>query len=340
MYKIKKTVMDITFLKAGNGDSILISHNSHNILIDGGNDSCFLLKEIDAIKEKREIIDLLIITHQDDDHIKGIEDLLKHIDTYHDRDQFIKKILFNSPRLIKGTLHTNNDDSHLSYRQAYNVENLIKRLRFEVECCTDKTAHIQFDKLNIKVLSPIQEDLDKYSDAKGAYLSNNDRCDWSKSLSHLDKYIDDDNLDDDPMNRTSIVLDISIEDRKVLLTGDITPDRFEKIINGMYISNGNKPVHFDLIKLPHHGSYRNLTKNVLEKIDCSTFVISTNGKKYSLPNKRALLKIFKYMPNTFNKEIEFIFNYESVLDLLKITPQEMKQYNFKLTSSQNNVSWR
>ena len=63
--------MDIKFLKAGQGDSILISHNSHNILIDGGNDSYFLLKEIDAIKERKEVLDFVIITHHDDDHIKG-----------------------------------------------------------------------------------------------------------------------------------------------------------------------------------------------------------------------------------------------------------------------------
>lgn len=326
--------MDIKFFKAGQGDSILISSNSHNILIDGGNDSSFLLKEIDAIKERKEVLNLIIITHHDDDHIKGIEDLLKHIDTFPNRDQFVKQIFLNSPRLIKGMLK-DTDDSHLSYKQAYEMEDLITRFHFLAGFCTDNTPVIKFENLSIQALSPTQECIEKYSNAKGAYLSSDHRCDWGERLFDLEKSLDDDSLDSDAANRTSIVLNVKFDDKNILLTGDITPKRFNDIIDKMYYDNGNQPVLFDLIKLPHHGSYRNLSKGILEKINCTKFVICTNGKNNFLPNKRAMLKVLKHTYREKDQELEFIFNYEEVLDYLKITSEEMKHYNFKLTSTKN-----
>ena len=73
--------MKIEFLKAGTGDCILINHNSKNILIDGGNESTYLISKYNEIKSRNEIIDFLIVTHHDDDHIKGILDLFKEIET-------------------------------------------------------------------------------------------------------------------------------------------------------------------------------------------------------------------------------------------------------------------
>lgn len=64
--------MKIEFLKAGTGDCIIINHNSKNILIDGGNESTYLISKYYEIKAQNEIIDFLIVTHHDDDHIKGI----------------------------------------------------------------------------------------------------------------------------------------------------------------------------------------------------------------------------------------------------------------------------
>lgn len=47
--------MKIKFLKAGTGDSILIHHKIYNILIDGGNDSSYLLNEIEKIHKKMNL---------------------------------------------------------------------------------------------------------------------------------------------------------------------------------------------------------------------------------------------------------------------------------------------
>ncbi|HJE03674.1 MAG TPA: MBL fold metallo-hydrolase [Aliarcobacter thereius] len=76
--------MEIKFLKANNGDSIHISFGNKNILIDTGTGATYLSKPngrpqngelkslINKLQSKNEKIDLLIITHWDDDHIGGV----------------------------------------------------------------------------------------------------------------------------------------------------------------------------------------------------------------------------------------------------------------------------
>ena len=108
--------MKIKFLKAFNGDSILISfddeaHQSRNILIDGGIGGTYKTEKnskgkpefgdlkivIDNLRLKNEFIDLLIITHIDDDHIGGI---LKWFDSDLEAADLVKKVWFNSGGLI------------------------------------------------------------------------------------------------------------------------------------------------------------------------------------------------------------------------------------------------
>ena len=80
--------MKVNFLEANNGDCILVSYEydgyKKNIMIDSGVSKTYeykigrlkkegsLKKVILDLQEKDQNIDLLIITHVDDDHIGGI----------------------------------------------------------------------------------------------------------------------------------------------------------------------------------------------------------------------------------------------------------------------------
>lgn len=325
--------MEIKFLKAGTGDSILIHHKNYNILVDGGNDSKYLLSEIEKIHQKKEFIDLLIVTHHDDDHIKGIIDLLKLVidGEYGNETALIKKVIFNSPRIILGTI-VPLKNRLLSYKQAHELEELLNKTNAVWEKYTDKSTPITFDDLRIDFLSPSEEDLEKYSDNKGVYLTSDFRCDWESPLSLLEKHIHDKSQDKSISNKSSLVIKVECDNKRILLTGDVTPDRLETILNKLSIENGNKPTHFDYIKLPHHGSYRSLSKNIIEKIICYNYIISTNGNKHFLPNKRALLKILKFLKRD-KEQVNFMFNYEEALDNLEITAKDKKEYNFIVTSN-------
>lgn len=318
--------MKIKFLKAGSGDSILIQDAGHNILIDGGNDSPYLLKEVETIYTNKEKIDLLIITHHDDDHIKGIIDLLS--EKKYQKD-FIGRVIFNSPRKYLNLLPQNNDSRLLSYGQAYDVENILIKLNLSWQITSEDTPDLKIGGMNLKFLAPRVIDIKKYAEHKDAKLLSNYAGDWNTGLKEIENHLNDDSQDKSVPNSNSVVVLLTHEKKEYLFTGDITPKRLEEIINNLYTQNKNKPLNFEIMKLPHHGSYRSLNKSILEKIICKKFVISTNSNKHYLPNKKAIMKVLKYSPIVAN-EINFYFNYNEAIDSLNISEQDLADYKINL----------
>lgn len=330
--------MEIKFLKAGTGDSILISHKKKNILVDGGNDSQYLLKEIIRINEAKQKIDLLIITHHDDDHIKGIIDLLKMLksdESFKNEKKFIGQVIFNSPRMVLGKI-TGSKKEELSYAQAFEIEELLAHFDVEWKLSTELSNSIEFSGMKIDILSPTKKDLNTYSNNNGAYLTGDQKCDWKTPLRILEKYLSDKSQDISVPNKSSTVLNVICEGKKILLTGDVTPARLNTILEQLVEDNNGDPVHFDFVKLPHHGSYRSLNEDILKKIKCTNFIICTNGRRHYHPNKRALLKIVKYSESN-DLPINFMFTYQEVISELLITEKEKKDYNFQLVP--NNRSY-
>lgn len=143
--------MKIKFLQAFNGDSIWISTTNndipYNILIDGGTSTTYSYKDkkdgktkdgdlkklINTLNSKNEKLDLVILTHIDDDHIDGF---LKWFSKDETAIHNMKEIWFNSGRIIKKFL--NDTDSEIdplkfkeettltSVRQGVDFENYIR----------------------------------------------------------------------------------------------------------------------------------------------------------------------------------------------------------------------
>lgn len=331
----------IKFLKAGRGDSILISSKGENMVIDGGDDATFLLKELDDIKNKNECLNYLVITHHDSDHIKGILTFLIEVknERYGVPKDFIKHVFFNSPRLINGLKITKNSN-YLSYKQAFDIEVLIRELDLTCDSLLIESSNeIRVGEFKLKSLSPTQEIIDDYVEkTPEIYLSNTGKGDWHNPLKTLEQFVHDKSLDNSTSNKTSIVFEIEKGNKKGLLTADVTPDRLEEIIDSLYNKNGGKCIKYDFFKLPHHGSNRNITKNIIKKINCDSFLISTDGNNNKLPNKKTFLKIINFL-NRDENEINFIFNYSNVIELLGVTLEEQKKYNIKLTPNNSEYGY-
>lgn len=331
--------MKIDYLKAGTGDCIFINHNSKNILIDGGNESTYLISKYNEIKSRKEKIDFLIVTHHDDDHIKGILDLFKEIETRNE-EPIIDNVIFNSPRKILGKIENTSESNLLSYKQAYELEQYLvnhQKINWETSLNTaniEKKLYDLFDDTNLKfkIFSPTADILKKYASNKGAYLTSDNRCDWDSPISILINSIDDKSQDKSESNITSTVLLLNYKDKNYLFTGDVTPTRLNDIIDEL--KQQNPVINFEQVKLPHHASYRSLNSEILQKINCTNFIISTNSKKHFLPNKRALIKILSNRNS--NELIKFYFNYGEVIGNLKISKVEEKKYNFNLISNNKN----
>jgi hypothetical protein len=81
-------------------------------------------------------------------------------------------------------------------------------------------------------------------------------------------------------NLSSIVVVAEFGGKTMLLTGDA---RGDDILAGLtiagFIDNAKKgKAHFDVLKMPHHGSNRNMTLDFLNRITADHYVISANGE--------------------------------------------------------------
>jgi hypothetical protein len=71
--------------------------------------------------------------------------------------------------------------------------------------------------------------------------------------------------------------------RRMLLTGDARGDH---VLEGLEAANLLKDgtCHVDLLKLPHHGSNRNLEPKFFEQITADHYVVSSNGERFDNPD--------------------------------------------------------
>ena len=71
----------VRFIDVGQGDSILISSNGYNALIDFGDQSDYGSELLDALRSyKIERLDCIIVSHYDMDHVGGAPKILKALD--------------------------------------------------------------------------------------------------------------------------------------------------------------------------------------------------------------------------------------------------------------------
>ena len=318
----------IKMLDGFNGDCFVIEITQNdsrtNIIVDGGISKTYIRElrdEIKSIEEKEENIDLMFITHVDDDHIGGI------ISFFEDEEidkKIVKKVVFNSALSVARYMKTEYDsrreidinktsERKMSYQQGKTLEaELIK-----YELLNEKVTKVN-DILNIRdykiiILSPRYEDIKRLhnkweretSDKREASCSDNDYNTSIKELLINDKF----NEDKSVANISSISFILDLGTCKILMLGDTRSDIVTKSLNDLGYNKENKII-VDYVKLPHHGSANNLYYDLLEVIVCKKFIISTDGSIFNHPDKKTLARIINSIDN-----VEFYFNsniYENI----------------------------
>ena len=82
------STLSVTFIDVGQADSILITNNNHNMLIDAGNNEDGPLL-VSYLKDKEiTSFDYVVATHPHEDHIGGMDDIINNfdIDTFYMTD--------------------------------------------------------------------------------------------------------------------------------------------------------------------------------------------------------------------------------------------------------------
>ena len=85
-------------------------------------------------------------------------------------------------------------------------------------------------------------------------------------------------LDNSVPNLSSIMLLVEAEGKTVLLTGDGRGDHLLEGLQQAGLLETDGTFHVDVFKLPHHGSARNLSAELFERIIAGTYVICADGK--------------------------------------------------------------
>jgi beta-lactamase superfamily II metal-dependent hydrolase len=274
--------VDFLCVGEGSGDAICIRYGDDHLgyrvtVVDGGHASTSekLIAHIEQNYHGAGTkITHVVLSHADDDHARGLIDLLKHFKVYN--------LWMNRPwRFASETLP--------SFHQNYTLEGLIAYMREKhpylvemEEIAAEKgiTIHDAFqgDVVgDFRILAPSRSryislipDLEKtpqsYAEKKGILKVVMDAV--STAVGGVAEKWGIETLSNDPpatsaSNETSIVQLGTFAEGTVLLTGDVGPEGLAEAADyAELIGQLKTPT---LVQVPHHGSRRNVTPAVLDR---------------------------------------------------------------------------
>lgn len=302
--------MRINMLKAEHGDCFIISLETTvgtvmNILVDGGTRRTYryILKNTlcDIIK-RGETLDIIIVTHIDDDHISGI------ISLFNDTD-FISKL---HPKVVIYNFYNSHpvgesSNNYISYRQGDILSELLvnynKRESDKVKIYSAIAGdRLDFGGVEICILSPLLSDKNRLNEIWKRNQISAHENDYAITLESCDDI--DGNCSSTITNKSSISFIVSCEAHAVLMMGDAPPDLICQQLLQMNYGRCN-PLKLSAIKLSHHGGENSINSELLGIIDCDKFLVSTNGKIFKHPRKKTLGRIIKN-----NSKAKLYLNYK------------------------------
>ena len=308
----------ITFeaLNAKHGDSILLRYDDAGEqrlwVIDGGPGGVFkgsLWPRLEELKGDEEAlrIDLAMVSHIDDDHINGMLQLSRSLVKAKDKGKTppldIRRFWHNGFREIVGgseaaiapvakeaSLAAAKDDlaeiaakfgidSHAGQLVLASVGQGVDLLAdigalgiphndpFGTVIMAPQTVKLEGAKITF--LGPLKNRLDALKQQWADATTDGD-------VTRLVSLFNEDR-DESVPNLSSISMLVEIGKRKILLTGDA---RGDDMVSGWEAAGRDpeKPFSIDILKMPHHGSDRNLSEEFLKLFPADHYVISADGK--------------------------------------------------------------
>ena len=341
--------VSIKCLKAEHGDAFIITvaqgDELHYIVVDGGPSSKFCIEEVVDELKAIPIVDLMVLTHFDDDHIAG---LLAYLEAYKDSTLPVREIWANCSKEIR--VHTSSD---ISYSQANTLDEYLntfcaKQKLIRKDNINNNRPKIDLGFCKIQVLSPtpaaLQTNLNQYICTNATIASRRVDNDRGISLEELSTREHKESADgDDIINRSSIAFLLEAEGKTVLMMGDADPwIVYHKLVDLGYSETA--PLKADLMKVSHHGSRNNTCMQLLNILDCNKFLFSTNGgfgNSYH-PDRETLAKLLISAKRKEGSQVCLYFNYpketiESRTGTL-LTEEEMREYNCTVIDDTGTVS--
>ncbi len=307
-------VLALEALPAKHGDCLLLHYGDDEepelVVIDGGPAGVYaaaLRPRLEALRRARAIdpddplpIRLLMVSHIDDDHINGLLDFTDALIAHTGPREFVIDSLWHNSfddvigqdiaaggqtaqavvasalpelRLPAGRRH---EAAVLaSVPQGQRLRDNAARLNltpvnvpFDGLVRADGSGPFEFDDgLELHVIAPSVQRLAGLQKAWDKHLRQHANRKDAVIAAYRDR---------SPFNLSSIVVLVSFGGTRMLLTGDARGDH---ILDGLREAGllANGPFHVDVLKLPHHGSNRNVTVDFFRQIPADHYVASGDG---------------------------------------------------------------
>jgi len=349
----------ITMLPAKAGDCILIEFlkENYHILIDGGYADTYYnyLKDILAdLSAKGKRIQLLVITHIDADHIRGIQAFLREngdadnpviigvdevwynafsqIETEPKQQGSVSGYLRMAlqGKALQGNINSKSGSHDISVTQGNTVAELLlghgyhwnERFMGRAVCTENVETVMLSDKIRCNLLNPGKEELNQlvnywisdmkrnirnfkiyddvlYNAAFEGSLVNISTEEHEREIKNISssgiqssdyRKINivewETRIDHSITNRSSISFLLQYDDITLLFPGDCPIQLFQEKL----------PKYIDVVKLPHHGSWANISREFIKNTSVSYYLLSTDGEKYGHPSPSVIRSIMDEAP--------------------------------------------
>lgn len=304
----------IEMLPAAHGDALLVEYGDehiHRFLIDGGPLSTYadLESRLGDLPEKG--IELLVVTHVDTDHIEGVLRLLAP-----PTNRWLvkpKEIWFNGWRHLK--------EDNLGGREGEFMGALLEhraKTIWNTSFAGNAVRVADDGPLEVKlrggmVLTLLSPDANKLWELIDDWEESCKK--WNMTPGRLEKALErfleagkfqpdteetlgpDDLLpallaelkkrDDSNANGSSIAFLAEFSGKSCLFLADAHVDVVCTSLRQLGYSEDD-PLRVDAVKMSHHGSKKNLNKELFDLVDAEHFLVSTNGNIHGHPDQAAI----------------------------------------------------
>lgn len=298
------------------GDSLLIEYGTnserHHVVVDGGTSRTAdsLVSRLKSLGASE--VELIVVTHIDNDHIAGILDFLEQPEL----PLPVREVWFNGFRHLPESpleslgpvqgerLTTRLSKSDLEDRWNASFEgHAVEASQDRPLPCKTLPGGLELTVLGpgpdeLAALRPIWNDIVEEANLDPA-KPRPEVIDLPPNLERLGAFVPPDvpalagekfDAEDKEANGSSIMLLAEFDGRRLLLTGDGQPALLLPAIDRL--TENRSPLEVDLFQAPHHGSKGNLNVELASRVRSPRILFSSNGPKgYQHPNEQAVARV-------------------------------------------------
>lgn len=318
-------MLNLHVVQARYGDSLILQYGTaaapRFLLVDGGPKYVYerhLQGVLQGIRDDGGELDLVVLSHVDDDHVHGLLDLMNDLqwqrvrevpetitigELWHntfsqtlgnDVKDRLNRLLDRAAPVRSAMAHSDKTSRDIGQgdeltRSADNLDLPINpSARFGPEriiTVDQATQPIVLDNLTLRIVGPTQTNLQELKDDWLEWLQQQEDRVLVPDLREAERAAR--SLDTSVPNLSSITFLAQADGKTILFTGDGRSDHLLQGLARTGLLDLRGRLHVDVLKLPHHGSKYNITQDFIQAVTANRYVISASGK-HGHPHKDTL----------------------------------------------------